>query len=60
MMIAEAINKAGATDPKKILAAAHALGYDGATGKIALDHDNERAAQQYLSVTVKDGKVVSG
>lgn len=58
-MAAEAINKANATDPAALLAAARSLDFAGATGPIKLDGDNERSVQEYLRVTVKDGAVVS-
>jgi branched-chain amino acid transport system substrate-binding protein len=47
-MSAAAINKANATDPAAILAAARGLEFPGATGLIKLDEDNERAVQDYL------------
>ncbi len=58
-MAAAAVNKANATDAAAILAAAQTLDFDGATGPIKLDADNERSIQEYLRVTVKDGAVVS-
>lgn len=58
MMSALAVNKAASTEAAKILEAARALSYDGATGTIKLDADNERAVQDYLFATLKDGKVV--
>ena len=57
-MSAAAINKANSTDPDAVLAAARSLEFDGATGPIKLDGDNERAVQEYLRATVKDGAVV--
>jgi branched-chain amino acid transport system substrate-binding protein len=58
-MAAAAINKANSTDPEAVLAAAKTLDFDGATGPIKLDADNERSVQEYLRVIVKDGTVVS-
>ncbi len=58
MMSGLAINKAASTDAAKVLEAARALSYEGATGTIKLDADNERAVQDYMFATVKDGKVV--
>jgi branched-chain amino acid transport system substrate-binding protein len=58
MMAALAIGKAGSTDVDKVLAAARELDYDGATGPIKLDADNERSVQEYLLGVVKDGVVV--
>jgi branched-chain amino acid transport system substrate-binding protein len=58
-MSAEAINKANSTDPAAVLAAARELEFQGATGLIKLDGDNERAVQDYLRAIVKDGAVVS-
>jgi branched-chain amino acid transport system substrate-binding protein len=57
-MSAQAINKAGTADAAKVVEAARALDYDGATGPIRLDQDNERAVQDYLFATVKNGEVV--
>jgi branched-chain amino acid transport system substrate-binding protein len=58
MMSALAVNQAGTAEAAKVIEAAKALAYDGATGPIKLDADNERAAQDYLFATIKDGKVV--
>lgn len=58
-MAAAAVNKANATDADKVIEAARSLDFDGATGPIKLDADNERSLQEYLRVIVKDGKVVN-
>jgi branched-chain amino acid transport system substrate-binding protein len=57
-MAAAAIKKANSTEPDAVLAAAKTLDFDGATGRINLDSDNERAAQEFLRVMVKEGAVV--
>lgn len=58
-MAAQAVNAAGSTDAAAIMKAAKALDYNGATGPIKLDTDNERSLQEYLLVTVKDGAVTT-
>ena len=59
MMSALAVNKAGGTEAAKIIAAARALDYDGATGRIKLDQDDERAVQDYIFGVVRNGQVVA-
>ncbi|WP_370435304.1 ABC transporter substrate-binding protein [Microvirga sp. TS319] len=58
-MAAEAINKAGVLDPDPVMAAAKSLSYQGATGTITLDSDNERSRQDYLLGIVKGGAVTA-
>jgi ABC-type branched-subunit amino acid transport system substrate-binding protein len=58
-MAAAAINKANSTDPEAVLAAAKTLDFDGATGPIKLDADNERSVQEYLLGKIKDGIVTA-
>jgi branched-chain amino acid transport system substrate-binding protein len=60
MMLAEAIEKAGSAEPDAIAEAMAELGqgYEGVTGEIALDEQNQRSDQPYLVLESKDGEIV--
>lgn len=59
MMSALAVNKAGSAAAARLIEAARALDYDGATGPIRLDQDDERAVQDYIFGVVRNGQVVA-
>lgn len=60
MMLADAINEADSTDPKKIAAAMPEISksYDGVTGPIVFDSDGQRSEQPYVVAEVKNGEIV--
>lgn len=60
MMLAQAIEQAGSAEPDAIAKAMADIGqgYDGVTGEIALDEQNQRSEQPYLVLESKDGEIV--
>jgi len=62
MMLAQAIEKAGSTDPAKIADALRTVGqgYTGVTGDITFDAHNQRTQQPYLVLKYDNGEVVEG
>lgn len=59
-MAALAIAKAGSADPTAIQAALPAISqtYNGVTGPIVFDKDNQRTTQPYILATVKNGQII--
>jgi branched-chain amino acid transport system substrate-binding protein len=60
MLLADAINEAGSTDPQKIADTLTEVSktYDGVTGPIVLDDDGQRSKQPYVIAEVKDGEII--
>jgi branched-chain amino acid transport system substrate-binding protein len=60
MMLAQAIEDAGSTDPAEIADAFEkiAQGYEGVTGDITVDDQNQRTEQPYLVLESKSGEIV--
>ena len=58
-ILAEAIGKAGSTEPEKITQAlAGTKGYDGVTGEITFDEKGDRADPVYVIARIENGKFV--
>lgn len=60
MILARAIEEAGSAEPAAIAAEISKLlqGYEGVTGDITLDEDNQRTEQPYLVLESRDGEIV--
>lgn len=59
-MLADAINKAGSTDPQAIATALVEVSqtFEGVTGPIQFDADGQRITQPYIIADVKNGQIV--
>lgn len=54
--LANAVKKAGSTNPAKVIAALHSLSFQGLTGAVSFDQNGNRQGAKFVVLVVKGGK----